>query len=82
MDLRGRLNQILQVGSSQEISEIDKFAMVLVLHVDDAPSVLTSTDLLASNNDRLLRPNYSEGNDILNSPSVATPQDMWPNSVP
>jgi hypothetical protein len=51
MDLRGRLNQILEVGAGKEVSEVDEFAVVLILNVDNPPSVLATTDLLASNND-------------------------------
>jgi hypothetical protein len=51
MNLRCGFDQILEVGTGEEVSEVDKFAMVLVLNVDDTPSVLSPTDLLASNND-------------------------------
>ena len=51
MDLRCRLNQVLEMGAGEEVSEVDKFAVVLVLDVDDSPSVLTTTDLLATNDD-------------------------------
>jgi hypothetical protein len=53
------------MGAGEEVSEVDEFAVVLVLDVDDSPSVLTSTDLLAANDDRLLRSNNGEGNDVL-----------------
>lgn len=51
MDLRRRLNQILEMGASKEVSEVDEFAVVFILNVDYAPSILTSTNLLASYND-------------------------------
>lgn len=51
VDLRCCFDQILEMGTGEEISEIDKFAVVLIFNVDHAPSVLASTDLLASNND-------------------------------
>jgi hypothetical protein len=54
MDLRGGLNKVLQVSSSEEVSKGNKLAMALILDIDDAPSVLTTSDLLASNEDRLL----------------------------
>ena len=31
VDLCGRLDQILEVGSQKEVSEVDEFAVVLVL---------------------------------------------------
>jgi hypothetical protein len=51
MDLRGCLNQVLQVGTSEEVSKGDKLAMALILNIDDTPSVLTATDLFATNKD-------------------------------
>lgn len=54
MDLGCGLDEVLKVGAGEEVSEVNKFTVVLVLDVDDTPSVLAPTDLLASNNDRLL----------------------------
>ena len=54
MNLRRRFNQILKVGASKEVSEVNKFAVVLVLNINDAPSILAATDLLAPNYNRLL----------------------------
>ena len=51
VDLRCCFDQILEMGAGKEISEVDKFAVVLVFNVDHAPSVLAATDLLSSNND-------------------------------
>lgn len=65
MDLRGCLDEVLQVGASEEVSERYKFAMALILDINDAPSVLTASDLLAPNEYRPLRSNYSEWNDAL-----------------
>jgi hypothetical protein len=50
VDLGCSLDEVLKVGAGKEISEVDKFTVVLVLDVDDTPSVLAPTDLLASNN--------------------------------
>ncbi len=58
------------MGSGEEISEVNEFAVVLVLNVDDSPFVLSPTDLLASNNNRLLRANNGEWDDILWKVSV------------
>jgi len=65
VDLRSGVNQILEVGSGKEVSEVDKFAVVFILNIDDSPSVLTPTDLLASNDDRLLGSNDGEWNNVL-----------------
>ena len=51
MDLRCGFDQVLKMGSGKEVSEVDEFTVVLILNVDDSPSVLAPTDLLASNND-------------------------------
>lgn len=67
MDLRCGLNQILKVGTGQEVSEVDEFAVSLILNINDTPSVLAAADLLASNNDRLLRTDNSEGDDVLHA---------------
>lgn len=48
VDLRSGFDQVLEMGAGEEISEVDEFAVVLVLDVDNSPSVLASTDLLAS----------------------------------
>ncbi len=65
VSLRGRFDEILEVGSQQEVAQVDEFAVVLVLDVDDAPSVLAAADLLAVDNDGLLRPNNGEGHEAL-----------------
>lgn len=65
VDLRGGLNKILQVGAEEEVAQVDKLAVVLVLNVDDAPPVLTAADLLAVDDDVLLRADNGEGNEAL-----------------
>jgi hypothetical protein len=56
-------DQVLKVGTGEEVSQVDEFAVVLILH----PSVLAATDLLASNNDRLLGSDNSEWDDVLHT---------------
>lgn len=65
MDLARCFDEVLQVGSGEEVSEVDKFAMILVFDVDDTPTVLTATDLLAINNNRFLTSNNGKGDDVL-----------------
>lgn len=65
VDLGGGLDKILQVGASEEVAEVNELAVVLILDVDDTPAVLATTDLLASDNDGLLRSDNSERNDVL-----------------
>lgn len=65
VDLRGGLDEILQVGSEEEVSEVDEFAVVLVLDVDDTPAVLASANLLAVDNDGLFGADNGEGDKTL-----------------
>ena len=78
MDLRCRLDEVLEVGAEQEVSEVDEFAVVLVLDVDDAPPVLASTNLLAVDNDRLLGANDSEGDQVLGNRLADTKKGLPP----
>ncbi len=57
VDLRRSLNEILQVGSEEEVPQVDEFAVILILDVNHAPSVLPSRDLLAVHDDGLLGAN-------------------------
>lgn len=65
MDLRGGLDKVLEMCSEKEVSEIDKFAVSLVLNVDDSPSVLAAADLLTIDDNRLLGTDNCERNKIL-----------------
>lgn len=60
-----RLNEILEVCPEQEVPQVDELAVILVLNVDDTPPVLTTPDLVAVDDDRLLRPNDGERDQIL-----------------
>jgi hypothetical protein len=70
MDLRGGLDKVLEVGSEEEVSQVDEFAVSLILDVDDTPSVLTATDLLAVDDNRLLGSDNSKGNEVLSHVSI------------
>lgn len=76
MDLRRRLDQVLEVGAEQKVPEVDEFAVVLILDVDDAPPVLASADLLAIDNDGLFRADNGEGDQILRC-GLAAGQDQF-----
>ena len=65
VDLAGGLDQVLEVGAGQEVAEVDKFTVVLILDVDDTPAVLTAANLLAVHDDGLLTTDNGERNDIL-----------------
>lgn len=65
VDLGCRLDEILEVGPEQEVSQVDELAVVLVLNIDHTPPVLAAADLLAVDNDRLLGTDNGEGNKVL-----------------
>lgn len=65
VDLGGGLDKILEVGSEEEVAQVDEFAVSLILDVDDTPSVLSAANLLAVDNDRLLGSDDSEGDEAL-----------------
>ncbi len=54
VDLRRGLDQILEMGPEKEVPEVDEFAVVLILHVDNAPPILAAAHLLAIDDDGLL----------------------------
>lgn len=51
MNLGGGLDEVLQVCAGEEVAEVHKLAVVLVLDVDDSPSVLAAAHWLAVDND-------------------------------
>lgn len=53
------------MGAGKEVSQVNEFAVVLVLDVDDTPTVLPATDLFAIDNDILLTADHSKRNDVL-----------------
>lgn len=55
------------MGAGQKVPQINEFAVVLVLDVDDTPAVLTAANLLAVDDNVLLAPDNSKGNDVLQS---------------
>jgi hypothetical protein len=65
VDLGRGLDEILKVCAEKEVAEVDEFAVVLILDVDNTPPVLAAPDLLAVDNDGLLGTNNSEGNEVL-----------------
>lgn len=64
VDLRGRLDEVLEVGAGEEVAEVDKLAVVLVLDVDDAPAVEAPAHGLAVNDDVALAADNSEGEHV------------------
>lgn len=65
VDLACCFDEILKMGASQEVPQIHKLAMVLILHINDAPSVLAATNLLTIDNNGFLTTDDSEWNDVL-----------------
>ena len=67
VDLGRGLDQVLQVGTQQKVTQVHKLAVLLILDVDDTPPVLAGRDLLASNDDGLLGTDNSKGDAVLAS---------------
>lgn len=65
VDLGRGLNQVLQVRAQQEVTQVHKLAVLLVLDVDDTPPVLAGRDLLAVDDDGLLRADDGKGDQAL-----------------
>jgi hypothetical protein len=65
VDLAGGLDKVLEMGTSEEVPKVDKFAVVFVLDVDYPPAVLATPDLLSVHNNVLLATNNCKGNDVL-----------------
>jgi hypothetical protein len=68
--LGGRLDEVLEMGSQEEVAQVDELAVVLVLDIDDTPSVLAAAHLLAIDDNVLLRTDNGEGNMALLSVSI------------
>lgn len=65
VNLAGSFDQVLQVSAGQEVTQVNKFAVALVLDVNHTPTVLASANLLAIDDDSLLTSDNGEGNDFL-----------------
>lgn len=65
MDLSSRLNQVLQVGPSQEVAQVHKLAVIRVLHVDNTPAVFAPTDRPAFNDNIVLGADDGKRNNVL-----------------
>jgi hypothetical protein len=86
VDLRRRLDQVLQMGAGKEVAKVYEFAVVLVLDwmllvgaetvgvgghtIDEAPTILATSNLLAVHNDVLLGANNSEGDNALHTINI------------
>lgn len=44
MNLGGRLNEVLQMRSREEITQVHKLAVVSVLNIHNAPTVFATAD--------------------------------------
>ena len=64
MDLTGSFDKILEVGTGQEVSQIDELAVSIVFDVDHSPTVLPTTHLFASYIDVSLTSNNGEGDNV------------------
>lgn len=65
VDLRRGLDEVLEMGSEEEVAQVNEFTVGLILDVDDTPSILASANLLAIHNDGLLGSDDGKGNKVL-----------------
>lgn len=65
VNLASGLDQVLKMGARQEVSQVDKFAVVLVFHVDDTPAVLSAPDMLVIYHDVPLTADHGKRDDVL-----------------
>ena len=65
MNLACSLDEILEMCPGQEVSERDELAVVLILDIDDTPSVLATSNLSTTNNNVLLATDDCKWNDVL-----------------
>lgn len=73
VNLAGSFDQVLQVSAGEEVTQVNKFAVALVLDVNHTPTVLASANLLAIDDDSLLTSDNGEGNDFLYRTSASCP---------
>ena len=65
VDLACCLDEVLEVGTSEEVPQRDELAMSLIFDIDYAPAVLPTTDLFSIDDNGLFTTNNSEGNNVL-----------------
>lgn len=77
VDLRRCLDEVLQMGAREEVAQIDEFAVVLILDVDDTPAVLAASYLAAVDDHGLFGADDGEGNDVLYVLSASLVLLVW-----
>lgn len=65
MNLACCFDQVLEVGASEKVSQINKFAVGFVFHIDHTPAVLPAANLLTINNNSFLTADDGEWNNVL-----------------
>lgn len=65
VDLACCLNEVLEMGASEEVSQVYKFTVILILHIDNTPAVLSAANLLTIDNYSSLTANHSKWNNVL-----------------
>ena len=66
MDLGGCFDEVLEMGSGEEVAEVDEFAVGFVFDVDYAPFVCAGSDHFAVDVEGFLGTDDGEGDDVLN----------------
>ena len=70
MNLAGGFDKVLEVRAGKEVSQIDEFAVILILHINHTPAVLAAANLLAVDNNCLLASDNGEWNDVLREKKI------------
>ena len=65
VDLRGGLDEVLQVRPGQEVAQMYKLAVVGIFDIHNTPAVLASANRLAVNDHIALGADHSEGDNML-----------------
>ena len=65
MDMSGSFNKILQVGSSQKVTQVHKFAVMFILDIDNTPTSLSATYSLAIHDHVSFRTDNSKRDELL-----------------
>lgn len=82
VDLRRRLDEVLQVRAGQKVAQVDELAVPLVFHVDGAPAVLAAADGFAGDVDVALGADDGEGDDGLGGVSVKSRYGWNASDIP
>jgi hypothetical protein len=71
VDLGCGLDQVLEMGTSEEVAQVDELAVALVLYVDGTPAILAGGNAAAADGDGVFASDNCEGDDGLSHINVS-----------